>query len=114
MSETDRLQKEQLLSGFLLELRRSTVILCVLASLREPAYGYSLIASLGQRGVAVEANTLYPLLRRLEGQGLLQSQWNTEAAKPRKFYSTTPFGQEVLAELKSHWLANAETMNRIL
>ena len=111
MSEPD---KAALVSGFLLELRRGTVILCVLASLKEPAYGYNLIAALGKTGVSVEANTLYPLLRRLEGQGLLQSEWNTEGAKPRKYYRTTPFGQEVLAALKAHWRATVQSMNHIL
>jgi len=108
------LHLEEIVSGFVLELRRGTVILCVLAKLKDPTYGYSLIAELAQTGVAIEANTLYPLLRRLEGQGLLESAWNTEGAKPRKYYATTAFGREVLAELKKHWRAAAESMNALL
>ena len=107
-------KKEEIISGFLLELRRGTVILCVLAKLKEPTYGYSLIADLSGTGFAIEANTLYPLLRRLEGQGLLESKWNTEGAKPRKYYQATDFGKEVLAELKKHWQNTTHSMNKLL
>jgi DNA-binding PadR family transcriptional regulator len=112
--EVVALGKDELVSGFLLELRRGTVILCVLAKLREPTYGYSLIADLSETGIAIEANTLYPLLRRLEAQGLLESLWNTEGTKPRKYYTTTALGQEVLSALKKHWQNTVQSMNRIL
>jgi len=105
---------EELVSGFLLELRRGTVILCVLAKLRQPAYGYQLITDLADTGIPVEANTLYPLLRRLEAQGLLESAWNTEGAKPRKYYAVTAFGLEALAALKGHWQTVTEHLNEIL
>lgn len=108
------MEKGELISGFLQEMRRGTVILCVLAKLQQPAYGYNLVADLARRGFAIEANTLYPLLRRLEGQGLLQSAWNTDAAKPRKYYSTTDFGRDVLVELKAHWHNAVQSMNKIL
>jgi len=104
----------EIVSGFLLELRRGTVILCVLAKLRRPAYGYQLITDLAETGMPVEANTLYPLLRRLEARGLLESAWNTEGAKPRKYYATTAFGLEALAVLQRHWQAAAQNMNKIL
>jgi len=107
-------KKEEIVSGFLLELRRGTVILCVLAKLKEKAYGYSLIADLAGTGFAIEANTLYPLLRRLEGQGLLESSWNTDGAKPRKYYETTAFGKEVLAELARHWKNTTQSMGKLL
>jgi len=106
--------KDELVSGLLLELRRGTVILCVLAKLKEPAYGYDLIAKLSDTGIAIEANTLYPLLRRLETQGLLISTWNTDGAKPRKYYATTEYGAEVLALLKKHWQSTVQSMNYIL
>jgi len=105
---------DELVSGFLLELRRGTVILCVLAKLRRPTYGYQLITELADTGMPVEANTLYPLLRRLEAQGLLESSWNTEGAKPRKYYAATPFGLEVLDALKGHWQTTMQNMNAIL
>jgi len=108
------MDKNEIISGFILELRRGTVILCVLAKLKEPTYGYSLIQELSDTGVAIEANTLYPLLRRLEGQGLLESFWNTEGAKPRKYYATTALGKEVLSALKEHWKSQTESMNKLL
>ena len=108
------MDKDDIVSGFLLELRRGTITLCVLARLQEPTYGYHLIGHLSNCGIPVEANTLYPLLRRLEGQGLLASEWNTDGAKPRKYYCATPFGNEVLAELKKHWQATVQSMNQIL
>ncbi|HOP10127.1 MAG TPA: PadR family transcriptional regulator [Oscillospiraceae bacterium] len=108
------MERDEIISGFLLELRRGTLILCVLAKLSEPTYGYNLIAELADTGIAIEANTLYPLLRRLESQGLLFSVWNTDGAKPRKYYNTTDFGKDVLAELKSHWQATVTDLNRIL
>ena len=83
--------------GHLQELRRGTVVLASLLALREPGYGYALLEHLERAGVDVEANTLYPLLRRLEGQGLLSSEWNTDESRPRKFYRTSPQG-EALAE----------------
>ena len=108
------MEKEELVSGFLLELRRGTLILCVLAKLRDPTYGYNLIVRLSDTGIAIEANTLYPLLRRLESQGLLVSSWNTEGAKPRKYYAITDFGKEVLTELQKHWVNTVKNMNNIL
>ena len=108
------MQKDEIVSGFILELRRGTIILCVLAKLKEPTYGYNLIAELAGTGVAIEANTLYPLLRRLEGQGLLLSTWNTEGAKPRKYYNTTALGRTVLAELQKHWQRTISNINIIL
>ena len=104
----------EIVSGLVLELRRGTVILCVLAKLKEPAYGYSLIAELADTGIAIEANTLYPLLRRLESQGLLESSWNTEGVKPRKYYVSTALGKEVLSELKKHWQDTARSMSKLL
>ena len=105
---------DEIVSGFLLELRRGTVILCVLAKLRRPAYGYQLVTDLADTGMPVEANTLYPLLRRLEAQGLLESSWNTEGAKPRKYYAATPFGLEALAALKGHWQSTTQSLDAIL
>ena len=108
------MNKDEIVNGFLGELRRGTVILCVLANLRESIYGYGLIEKLSQTGISIEANTLYPLLRRLEGQGLLLSEWNTDGAKPRKYYELTDFGKEVLTELKKHWAETMKNMNEIL
>ena len=108
------MDKNELIANFSQELRRGTLILCVLANLKESTYGYGLIEKLSQTGISIEANTLYPLLRRLEGQGLLQSVWNTDGAKPRKYYGLTDFGNEVLGELKKHWQSTVQSMNEIL
>ena len=91
-----------------------SLVLCVLAKLKEPVYGYSLMTDLANTGVIIEANTLYPLLRRLEEQRLLKSEWNTNAAKPRKYYSVTPFGAQLLDELKDIWKTTVKNMDRIL
>ncbi len=85
------------------ELRRGTVVLACLALLEQPHYGYDLLTRLEEAGVETEANTLYPLLRRLEQQGLLGSEWNTEQSRPRKFYATTDDGRAVLADLRQEW-----------
>jgi len=94
---------DDVLAGHLQELRRGTVVLAALASLRTPGYGYALLESLARGGFEVDANTLYPLLRRLERQGLLTAEWNTEESRPRKFYRTSPEGEQVLAALRADW-----------
>ncbi|QAY74646.1 PadR family transcriptional regulator [Agromyces protaetiae] len=98
MNETD-----DLTAGHLQELRRGTVVLACLLRLREPDYGYALLESLGANGIAVDANTLYPLLRRLEKQGLLTSEWNTDEARPRKFYRTSTAGDALARILTADW-----------
>ena len=108
------MDKKEIISGLILELRRGMVVLSVLAKLNAPTYGYSLITELADAGITVEANTLYPLLRRLEGQGMLESSWNTEGVKPRKYYESTTLGKEVLAELRTHWQDAAQNMNKLL
>ena len=74
-----------------------------LIRLRTPGYGYALLESLNGLGITVDANTLYPLLRRLEKQGLLTSEWNTDEARPRKFYRTSPAGEELAGVLTADW-----------
>ena len=94
---------EATLSSHLQELRRGTVVVASLTVLRTPGYGYSLLETLSEAGFEVEANTLYPLLRRLEAQGLLTSSWNTDEARPRKFYRTTEQGDAIAAALRTEW-----------
>ncbi len=95
--------EEQILSGIIQEMRRGTITLAVLSQLREPQYGYSLIAHMSEKGFVIEANTLYPLLRRLEKQGLLESLWDTDGSKPRKFYKMSPTGADVYGKLCRAW-----------
>ncbi len=93
----------ELLSGHLQELRRGTVVMACLTILTKPGYGYGLLEALENAGFAVEANTLYPLLRRLEKQGLLTSSWDTDEVRPRKFYTTSALGAELLTLLLAEW-----------
>lgn len=97
------------------ELRRGTLILLVLSQLREDMYGYSLVKKLNDHDIPMDANTLYPLLRRLEGQGLLESRWDTGEAKPRKYYKITTDGLDVLERTTAYWRdfsANVEELLR--
>ncbi|MFF3866583.1 PadR family transcriptional regulator [Micromonospora sp. NPDC001898] len=87
---------DDILRIHLQELRRGTVVVASLVALRQPGYGYALLQRLADHGFPVDANTLYPLLRRLEEQGLLTSEWNTEERRPRKFYQTSDDGETVL------------------
>ncbi|HWR24532.1 MAG TPA: PadR family transcriptional regulator, partial [Feifaniaceae bacterium] len=108
------MEREEILSGLILELRRGSIVLAVLSQLQKPMYGYHLVTVMGESGVAVEVNTLYPLLRRLESQGLLESEWETGGAKPRKYYVLTEFGNEIYRVLKKHWDETVASMNRLM
>lgn len=94
---------DDVLAGHLQELRRGTVVVAALATLRRPTYGYALLETLADAGFAVDGNTLYPLLRRLEKQGLLTSDWNTEESRPRKFYRVSADGEALLETLLRQW-----------
>ncbi|MEV1129960.1 helix-turn-helix transcriptional regulator [Agromyces sp. NPDC049794] len=104
---------DDLTSGHVQELRRGTVVLACLVRLRTPDYGYALLESLNAIGITVDANTLYPLLRRLEKQGLLTSEWNTDEARPRKFYRTSPAGEDLAAELTADWRRIDDALTRL-
>lgn len=97
-----------------LELRRGAVVLAVLSQLRQVQYGYSLRQALAARGMAIEEGTLYPLLRRLEGQGVLDSEWRIEDGPPRRYYRLNDAGEALLAELTASWNALAGTMAGLL
>ncbi|MBZ0307874.1 MAG: helix-turn-helix transcriptional regulator [Anaerolineae bacterium] len=97
-----------------LELRRGIVVLAVLSQMDTARYGYSLIQQLAEQGLEIEEGTLYPLLRRLEGQGLLQSEWDTAESRPRKYYRISEAGREVLNTLAVEWFDTVAVMQRIL
>ncbi|MFQ5526736.1 MAG: PadR family transcriptional regulator [Thermoanaerobaculia bacterium] len=86
-----------------LELRRGTLVLAALSQLKTPKYGYSLLQDLAKRGLEVEQGTLYPLLRRLDEQGLLESTWNVAGPRPRKYYQLSAEGLDALAALAEQW-----------
>jgi PadR family transcriptional regulator, regulatory protein PadR len=94
---------DELLATHLQELRRGTVVLACLLILKTPNYGYALLELLDRCGFAVDANTLYPLLRRLEKQELLTSDWNTDESRPRKFYRTSGLGAALADALSHDW-----------
>ena len=104
---------DDILSGGQQELRRGTVVLASLLLLREPGYGYALLDQLRELGFSVDANTLYPLLRRLEGQGMLTSEWNTQDARPRKFYRISPDGERLARELVVDWQRMDASIRRL-
>lgn len=110
----DANNKDALFEGLVLELRRGTIILSVMSQLKSPQYGYSLVVLLEQKGMTVDASTLYPLLRRLEGQGLLTSSWDVESAKPRKYYRLSEYGKTIFERLCTHWFDIVENMNNLI
>lgn len=95
------------LDTHLQELRRGTIVLACLRLLVQPGYGYGLLEELQRRGFDTDANTLYPLLRRLEKQGHLTSEWNTDEARPRKFYRTSAAGHRLASALTDDFRAIA-------
>ncbi len=97
-----------------LELRRGALVLAVLSQLREVQYGYSLRQALALRGMPIEEGTLYPLLRRLEGQGLMASEWRIEDGPPRRYYRLNDAGEALLVELTATWNALVGTMAGLL
>lgn len=106
--------EKDLLDNMILELRRGTLLLSVLSQLKEPKYGYALVQSLEEKGVSIDPNTLYPLLRRLEKQGLLVSEWEMGESKPRKYYRRTDFGDAIFLKLREQWKSMTESMEELL
>lgn len=107
MSEKDGFQ------SYITELRRGSLTLAVLGSLFEPHYGYALLQTLQEHGVGIEANTLYPLLRRLESQSLLVSDWDISESRPRKYYRISARGELVYEELLVEWDKMQKSMAEI-
>ena len=101
-------------SSLTLELRRGAIVLAILGQLREPLYGYSLRERLADEGLEVKEGTLYPLLRRLESQGLLDSEWDVGEGRPRRYYSLSKKGEKVLAELQTEWEELVRALGRLL
>ena len=105
---------DEVLGAHRQELRRGTVVLACLLTLRSPGYGYGLLKTLDAAGIPSDANTIYPLLRRLEERGLLESEWNTYDTRPRKFYRTSATGSELADQLMrdmSTLTASLKTLN---
>lgn len=96
------------------ELRRGILVLAALSQLKQEKYGYSLMNSLAEKGLDIEQGTLYPLLRRLEEQGLLKSEWNVEGSRPRRYYQISPEGSRTLQELTGEWRNLTDVMESLL
>src|SRR5215831_11220331 len=97
-----------------LELRRGCLILAVLATLRTEQYGYTLRKQLAENGMEIDESTLYPLLRRLETQGLLKSQWREEDKRNKRFYRLSPEGRASLKHLLAEWRTIDSSIEQIL
>lgn len=97
-----------------LELRRGVIVLACLSQLDEPTYGYLLQRRLAERGMEIEQGTLYPLLRRLQEQGLLAEAWDVDGSRPRKYYRLTEAGRRAREALRQQWNEISATLNALL
>ena len=97
-----------------LELRRGSLILAVLAQLKTEQYGYTLRKALSERGMEIDEGTLYPLLRRLEAQGLLKSEWREEEKRNKRFYRLSPEGKLILKQLLAEWKSIDSSLDGIV
>ncbi len=97
-----------------MELRRGSLVLAVMAQLRNEHYGYTLRKALAERGMDVDEGTLYPLLRRLESQGLLSSEWREEDKRNKRFYILSEDGKEILQQLLAEWKNIDSSLNGIV
>ncbi len=96
------------------EMRKGYMVLAVLSQLSEPQYGYSLSRSLEEHEFPIETNTLYPLLRRLEKAGLLESTWDTQESNPRKYYQKTTLGDDIYKALVEYHTSNKEVIDQLI
>jgi len=105
---------DSLFENLRMELRRGCLTLAALAQLRKEHYGYTLRKALAERGLAIDESTLYPLLRRLETQGLLVSEWREEEKRNKRFYRLSPEGERMLGMLLAEWNAINTSVENIL
>jgi PadR family transcriptional regulator, regulatory protein PadR len=106
--------KTEIFENLRLELRRGCLTLAVLTQLRTERYGYTLRKALAGEGLEIDEGTLYPLLRRLESQGLLVSQWREEDKRNKRFYRLSPEGSQVLQKLMDEWQRMNASLSKIL
>lgn len=95
-------------------LRRGIMVLAVLSQLQQEQYGYSLLKHLSDRGLDIDQGTLYPLLRRLESMGLLQSRWQVDGDHPRRYYVISAAGKNAMAQMKEEWAVMVALMQKML
>lgn len=107
-------EHEKLIANIQQEMKRGSLVLAVLLLMDQPQYGYSLIQALNDSGIAIEQNTLYPLLRRLEKQGLLESIWQVEENRPRRYYQISALGKDFRIELIQEWQGLNSAMSHLI
>ncbi len=108
------MNSQEMVEKLRLELRRGALPLAVLAQLREEHYGYSLRRELNEKGLEIDEGTLYPLVRRLEKQGLLTSEWRFDDKRKKRYYRLSALGEEVLASLTVEWRVLNESIDAVL
>jgi len=108
------MENVQSIENLILEMRRGVIVLAVLSQCGKEQYGYSLMKSLSDKGLNIDQGTLYPLLRRLENQGLLSSSWRLEDARPRRYYVISTQGREILPRLVEEWESMVKMMRHML
>lgn len=111
---TPSTENHELFENLKLELRRGSLVLAVLAALRKEQYGYTLRKTLTESGMAIDEGTLYPLLRRLENQGLLVSEWREEEKRNKRFYRLSVEGKVILKQLLAEWQTISSSLNGML
>ncbi len=104
----------ELFENLRLELRRGCLIVAVLGQLQDEHYGYTLRKALEDQGLSIDESTLYPLLRRLESQGLLASEWREENKRNKRFYKLSPQGRQILKQLLTEWQGLNTSIQKIL
>ena len=114
MVDLAKLTDSDLFENLRMELRRGSLIIAVLAQLREEHYGYALRKALADQGMEIEESTLYPLLRRLETQGLLESEWREEDKRNKRFYRLSKDGARILRQLLAEWNGLNSSLKRIV
>jgi PadR family transcriptional regulator PadR len=113
MPQAAQSENSEVFENLRLELRRGCLILAVLAALRTEQYGYTLRKILEEHGMSIDESTLYPLLRRLETQGLLKSQWREEEKRNKRFYRLSSDGKGMLKQLLAEWQGIDSSLNEI-
>lgn len=107
-------EKNDIFKNLKHELRKGTLVLAVLSQLNQKHYGYSLVEKLNSLNLVIDQNTLYPLLRRLDTQGLLISTWEVSDPRPRKYYQLSDFGKSILSQLEVEFEQNYQVLSVML
>jgi len=108
------MESKEIVEKLRLELRRGALPLAVLAQLRREHYGYSLRRELNDKGLEIDEGTLYPLVRRLEKQGLLTSEWRFDDKRKKRYYLLSELGEDVLTSLVVEWRMLNESIDKVL